>query len=45
MVDPGALDAANGTIDLDADEAVCPACQETFATTERACPSCGLRFG
>ncbi len=44
-VDPDALARASGAINLDADEANCPACGAAFKTTARRCPDCGLRFG
>jgi len=44
-IDPEALERASGAINLDADEAQCPACGAAFKTTARRCPDCGLRFG
>jgi DNA-directed RNA polymerase subunit RPC12/RpoP len=44
-LDPGALAAASRAIDLDAGEAVCPACGAGFAPREQRCPDCGLRIG
>ncbi|MCC7011751.1 MAG: hypothetical protein IT454_04235 [Planctomycetes bacterium] len=43
-IDPSALARASGEINLDADEATCPACGEAFKTSAAKCPSCGLRF-
>jgi uncharacterized protein with PIN domain len=36
--------AASVAIDLDADEATCPACQGTIPSGSERCPECGLRF-
>lgn len=44
-LDPRALEAAECTVDFDAEEATCPACGEAFAPSEPRCPGCGLRFG
>lgn len=37
--------ATEMVIDLDADEATCPACLTTFKTGILRCPGCGLRLG
>ncbi|MCA8981916.1 MAG: hypothetical protein H6831_16265 [Planctomycetes bacterium] len=37
--------ATEMVIDLDADEATCPACMTTFKTGIDRCPGCGLRLG
>ena len=37
-------DPASAAIDLDADEATCPACQGTIPSGSERCPECGLRF-
>jgi len=44
-LDPNAVAQALGSIDLDADAAACPACGTSFATADKRCPECGLRFG
>jgi hypothetical protein len=44
-LDPGALAAAERTVDMDSAEALCPACGATFDTSEPRCSGCGLRFG
>jgi hypothetical protein len=44
-LDPSALAAAAQSIDLDAQEATCPACGSSFAPDLARCPGCGLRFG
>jgi uncharacterized paraquat-inducible protein A len=44
-LDPGALAAAERTVDMDSAEARCPACDATFDPSEARCPGCGLRFG
>jgi uncharacterized OB-fold protein len=44
-LDPAAVVAADGMVDLDAAEARCPACGALFATSAARCPGCGLRFG
>lgn len=44
-LDPSILAAAEGTIDLDAEEASCPACGACFVPTVARCPGCGLRIG
>ena len=37
--------AADRTVDLDAEEAVCPACETAFEPSAGRCPGCGLRLG
>jgi len=37
------LAAADSVVDLDADEAQCPACGDSFTPGVRNCPGCGLR--
>ena len=38
--------AAEAVVDLDADEATCPACMTPFPTSDTSrCPECGLNFG
>ena len=37
--------ATEMVIDLDAEEATCPACLTTFKTGTTRCPGCGLRLG
>jgi predicted amidophosphoribosyltransferase len=37
--------AADSVVDLDAEEATCPACQTVFETAASRCPGCGLRLG
>jgi predicted amidophosphoribosyltransferase len=39
-----ALERASSGIDLDSEQASCPACGESFSTAAARCPSCGLRF-
>lgn len=39
------LDAADCVIDLDADQATCPACTGTIPKGSVMCPDCGLRIG
>lgn len=38
-------DAADCVIDLDANEATCPACSGTIPKGAVMCPECGLRIG
>lgn len=33
------------SVDLDAEEARCPACGDAFGTAAARCPGCGLRLG
>ena len=35
--------ASEAVVDLDADEAQCPACGDSFTPGIRNCPGCGLR--
>ncbi|MDP6539711.1 MAG: hypothetical protein QF903_15630 [Planctomycetota bacterium] len=42
--DAEAVAAAAAAIDLDADEATCPACQGTIPAGSERCPECGLRI-
>ena len=42
---PDGVDASEVTIDLDADEAACPACGASFDAGRAHCPDCGLRVG
>jgi hypothetical protein len=44
-LDPHALQRASQAIDLDGEEAACPACGASFETRSARCPSCGLRLG
>jgi hypothetical protein len=45
MVDNSGLPRVESTVDLDAEEATCPACQTPFKTADaERCPECGLRF-
>ena len=37
--------ASEVTIDLDADQASCPACSASFEVGLSHCPGCGLRIG
>jgi len=37
--------AQQATVDLDADEATCPACESLMPGGSMRCPACGLRFG
>ncbi len=37
--------ASELVVDLDAEEATCPACLTTFRTGTNRCPGCGLRLG
>lgn len=43
-LDDAARAAADATVDLDAAEATCPACQTVFDPAAGRCPDCGLRF-
>ena len=40
----GAVDDG-GAIDLEAEQATCPACGEVFKPGVQRCPGCGLRVG
>jgi hypothetical protein len=40
-----AVAAAGHVIDLDAEQATCPACMTSFPTDATRCPGCGLRLG
>lgn len=40
-----AVAAAGHLIDLDAEQATCPACTTSFPTDATRCPGCGLRLG
>jgi len=44
-LDPEALACAERPVDMDAEEAACPACGEPFQPSSLRCPACGLRFG
>ena len=37
--------AADGVVDLDSDEPLCPACGAAFRPADGRCPGCGLRLG
>ncbi|MEQ1891448.1 MAG: hypothetical protein ABL998_02805 [Planctomycetota bacterium] len=43
-LEPAARACAEATLDLDADEKVCPACSTRFAGVPSRCPGCGLRI-
>ena len=42
---PDGAGASEVTIDLDADDAACPACGTGFEVGRSHCPGCGLRVG
>jgi hypothetical protein len=44
-LDDDAKAAVSTVVDLDAAEATCPACMNTFPTDATRCPECGLNFG
>lgn len=43
-LDPDAIQAASREVDLDAEQAECPACGSAFTTDATECPECGLHF-
>lgn len=44
-LDSRVVEAAEREVDLDAEQAVCPACQASFQPQSGQCPECGLRLG
>jgi predicted Zn-ribbon and HTH transcriptional regulator len=44
-LEPAARACAEATLDLDAEEKVCPACSARFTGLPSRCPTCGLRIG
>jgi uncharacterized protein YfaQ (DUF2300 family) len=44
-LDPETIQAASREVDLDAEQADCPACGTPFTPTAAECPECGLHFG
>jgi len=44
-LEPEARACAEATLDLDAEEKVCPACSQRFRGQPPRCPACGLRIG
>ncbi len=44
-LNPDEYERSQCAIDMDAEQAQCPACATPFKPTDLRCPGCGLRFG